>query len=419
MRKKKEQVESPVIPLLTIPLLEPIPTVPARGSDAIASPVEEVMETAEKQVAAPLESPPGPPATKSPDVDMDTSSSPAPEPEPEPIEANPEAAQPPQVKPDGLAESWPPFQLFEPGFVVDLRPDSARDRIRGIIESVVSAPERPLSVWFRSMSGKIHVVVPVTDTAPVRPTEEGEVVVVLSGLHKRMVGKIVRFAKDIVSVDLDNPITVVADIELHRLCMFSREGPPSPAPQSEDGEILQDPPPRSQSQQPNSLPSPPAATPLRAAPINAPTQPRSFQNAWKNNTSPTIPSRPNSLSHLLNANPNGGVNNNLSNLSNTFANSPIRPSPPSGPKALRGLNPRSPFDGSRFKPGGLGSGLNGGGMGVLPGVNGNGMGAGLKRELNPNNGHPAIPKGPSADRERERDRSNGNWTTKNWGGGWR
>jgi len=63
----------------------------------------------------------------------------------------------------------------------------------------------------------------------------------------------------------------------------------------------------------------------------------------------------------------------------------------------------------------MGSGLNGNGITGLPGVNGNG----LKRELNPNNGHPAIPKGPSADRDRDRERTNGNWSTKNWGGGWR
>lgn len=192
---------------------------------------------------------------------------------------------------------------------------------------------------------------------------------------------------------------------------------PSPAPQSEDGEILQDPAPSNQSQQPSNSNFSQGTPPLRAAPINAPTQPRSFQSAWKNNSS-SIPSRSNSLSHLMNANPNGGVNN-PSNTSNAFTNPPNRPSPPSGPKALRGLNPRTPFDGSRFKAGVLSSGLNGNGASGLSVMNGNGMGIGLKRELNPNNGHPGIPKGPSADRERERERTNGSWSTKNWGGGWR
>lgn len=193
---------------------------------------------------------------------------------------------------------------------------------------------------------------------------------------------------------------------------------PPPIPQSEDGEILPDPLPRSKSQLPGNSPLPQTSTPLRTIPINPPTQPRSFQNSWKNNT-PTIPSRPNSLSHLMNANPNGSVNNNPGNLSNAFANTPNRPSPPSGPKALRGLNQRPSFEASRFKSGVLGSGLNGNGVSGLSGMNGNGMGVGPKRESNPNNGHPAIPKGPLADRERERERTNGNWSTKNWGGGWR
>ena len=451
MRKKKEQVESPVIPSSTIPLPEPTPTVPvvpARGPDEVVNPLEETEEVAKKPVAAPLEQLSGPPVTEPSDVDVDADGPPASE--PEPVKDNSEVAQPPQTTPDGLPESWllDP-QLLRTGLVVDLRQDQTQDwvhgefmGVHGVIESVVNLPGRPPTALFKPIGGKAHaIVIPVTTMIPVRPSEEGEVVIILSGQHKAKVGKVNKLTKDIVSIDLDGAETVAVEVELRRLCLFFREGraplpsplhppprtlpekgnsmSPSPAPQSEDGEIPQDPLPRGQSQQSSSSSLPQITTPLRAAPLNAPTQPRSFQNAWKNNTSPAIPSRPNSLSHLINANPNGSVNGNLNNLSNTFVNSPNRPGPPSGPKALRGLNPRTPFDGSRYKPGGMGSGLNGGGMGVLPGMNGSGIGVGLKRELNPNNGHPAIPKGPSADRERERERANGNWSTKNWGSGWR
>jgi len=447
MRKKKEQVESPVIPSSTIPTSEPAPTVPAvliRGSEWIAKPSEDATEIARKR-GPPIEQPPGPPVTEPPDAEMDTNSSYAPE--FEPVKVEPETVQPPQIKPDGPSEAWLlDSQLLKPGIVVDLRQDSAQEWVHGefmgahgVIESVVNLPGRPPTALFKPMGRKAHaIVIPVTTMIPVRPSEEGEVVVILSGQHKGKIGDVVRLAKDVVSVGLDGPETVVVDVEPPWLCSFFREGraplpgslpatprvssekgnssmSPSPAPQSEDGEIPQDPLPRSQLQQPGNSSSQ-VTTPLRAAPLNAPTQPRSFQSAWKSITSPTIPSRSTSLSHITNANPNGSVNGNLNNLSNTFANSPNRPGPPSGPKALRGLGSRVPFDGSRYKPGGLGSGLNGNG---LPGMNGNGMGVGLKRELNPNNGHPAIPKGPSADRERERERTNGSWSAKNWGGGWR
>lgn len=444
MRKKKEQVESPVIPS-TILAPEPAPAVHTREPDGITDPSGEAKETAKKQGGAALWRPSGLPVAQPPDLDLDvemgTSSSPVHE--PEPIKVESEASQPPQIKPDGPPEYWLlDSQLLRPGLVVDLRQDSAQDwlhgefaGVHGVIESIVNLPGRPPTALYKPIDEKARAIVaPVMTMIPVRPSEEGEVVIILSGQHKGKAGKIIRLAKDTVSVDLDGPETVVVDVELSWLCLFFREGrapiptpppeprvspekgdsmSPSPAPQSEDGEIPQDPLPRSQPQQLGSSSFSQATAPLRAAPLNAPTQPRSFQSAWKNSTSPTISSRPNSLSHLLNANPNGGVGNNLNNLSNTFANSPNRPGPPSGPKALRGLNPRVPFDGSRYKPGGIGSGLNGNGM------SGNGMGVVLKREPNPNNGHPAIPKGPSADRERERERTNGSWSTKNWGGGWR
>ena len=450
MRKKKEQVESPVIPSI-IPVLETTPTIPAIsacGLDSIMNPPEEVKETAEEEGATVLGQPSEPPVTETSDVDMDVTSSPAPE--LESIEVKSETPQPPQIQPDGPSASWLlDSQLLRPGVVVDLRQDSAQDwvhgeftGVHGVIESAVNLPGRPPTALFKPIDGKAHaIVIPVTTMIPVQPSEEGEVVIVLSREYKGKIGKVVRLSKDVASVDLDGLETTVVDVELPWLCLFFREGraplpsplplppcassekgdsmSPSPAPQSEDGEIPQDPLPRSQSQQPGNPSFPQATTPLRAAPLNAPTQPRSFQNAWKNNPSPTIPSRSNSLSHLMNANPNGSVNANLTNLSNPFVNSPSRPGPPSGPKALRGLNPRTPFDGSRYKPGGIGSGLNGNGMSGIPGMNGNGLGAGLKRELNPNNGHPSIPKGPSADRERERERGNGNWSTKNWGNGWR
>lgn len=449
MRKKKEQVESPVIPLSTIPS-EPTPDVlvdPICGSDEVTNPSDGAEETAKKQGDAPLEKPSRPPVTEPSDAIMDTRSSPIHE--PEPVKVEPEIPQPLQIKSDSPPESWLlDSQLLTPGFVVDLRQDSTQDwvqgeftGVRGVIESVVNLPGRPPTALYKPIGMKANAtVVPVTAMIPVRPSEEGEIVVILSDKHKGKVGKVVRLTKDTVSVDLDGLETAVVDVELPWVCLFFREGrappsplpaparissekgssmSPSPAPQSEDGEIPQDPLPRSQPQQVGNSSFPQVTTPLRAAPLNAPTQPRSFQNAWKNTTSPTIPSRPNPLSHLINANPNGSVNGNLSNLSTTFTNSLNRPSPPSGPKALRGLNPRSPFDGSRYKPGGVGSGLNGNGMSGLSGINGNGMGVGLKRESNPNNGHPAIPKGPSADRERDRERTNGNWSTKNWGNSWR
>jgi len=449
MRKKKEQVESPVIPLSTIPP-EPTPAVladPACGSDEVTNPSDGAEETAKEQGDAPLEQPSRPPVTEPPDMIMDTSSPPVHE--PEPVKVKPEISQPPQTKPDSPSEYWLlDSQLLRPGLVVDLRQDSAPDwvhgefiGVHGVIESVVNLPGRPPTALYKPIGGKTHAtVVPVTAMIPVRPSEEGETVIILSGKHVGKVGRVVRLTKDTVSVDLGGPETAVVDVELPWVCLFFREGrappsplpaparvssekgnsmSPSPVPQSEDGEIPQDPLPRSQPQQLGNSSFPQATTPLRAAPLNAPTQPRSFQNAWKNTPSPTIPSRSNSLSHLINANPNGSVNGNLNNLSTTFTNSPNRPSPPSGPKALRGLNPRAPFDGSRYKPGGVGSGLNGNGMSGLPGMNGNGMGVGLKRESNPNNGHPAIPKGPSADRERDRERTNGNWSTKNWGNSWR
>ena len=443
MRKKKGQVESPIIPTSTIPLLEPTPTVHAGGPDAIVNPSEAVNEPD----AVPSERPSGPPPTEPPDGGLDTSSSPAPE--PEPVKADSEVAQPPRIKSDDPPESWlHDSQFLRPGVVVCLREGSVQEWDRGdfvgvpgVADSLVNLPGRPPTASFKPTIGRRRaVVIPVTAIIPARPRWEGEVITILSGQHEGKIGKVVKLTEDIVSVDLDGPETAVVDIELPWVCLFSREGqtfPPSPipppprawlekgnsmspppAPQSEDGEIPQDPPPRSQSQQPCNPSSPPITAPLRAAPLNAPTQPRSFQSAWKNNTLPTVPSRPNSLSHLLNANPNGSVNSGLSNLSTTFTNSPNRPGPPSGPKALRGLNPRTPFDVSRYKTG-MGSGLSGNGMSGPTGVNGNGMGAGLKRDLNPNNGHPAIPKGPSADRERERERGNSSWSTKNWGGGWR
>lgn len=435
MRKKKEQVESPVIPLSTIPALEPTSTDCACGSDGITNPTEEAAETVKKPGDSSLEHPPRSPVTQPSDVDMDTSGSPAHE--PGPVEVKSEILQPPRLQPDGPPESWllDP-QLLQPGLVVDLRQESTQDwangestGVRGVIESIVNIPGRSPTALCKPISGKAHsIVAPVLTMAPVRPSEEGEVVIILSDQHKGKVGKVIKLAKDAVSVDLDGPETFVIDVEPPWLCLFFREGrapppspllapprvppekghslSPSPAPQSEDGEIPQDLIPRNQPQQPGVSSSSQTTTPLRAAPLNAPTQPRSFQNAWKNNASPTIPSRPNSLSHLINANPNGSVNNNLNSLSNTFVNSQNRPGPPSGPKALRGLSQRVPFDGSRYKPGGMGSGLNGSGIG-------------LRKESNPNNGHPAIPRGPSADRERERERTSGGWSTKNWGSGWR
>ena len=445
MRKKKGQSESPIIPTSSMPSLESISTVPAvqaGGQDAIANP----SEAANESVTVPLKRPSGTP-TEPPDADMDTSSSPAPEPLPVKVEL--EVVQPPQIKSDDPPESWLlDSQFLRPGVLVCLREGSVQEwdcgdfmGVPGVTDSLVNLPGRPPSVSFKPTIGRRRaVVIPVTAIIPARPRWEGDIITILSGQHEGKVGKVVKLTEDTVSVDLDGPETVVVDVELPWVCLFSRESrtfPPSPPPpplrdlsetgnsmspppvsQSEDGEILQDLPQRSQSQQPCNPSSPSITTPLRAAPLNAPTQPRSFQSAWKNNTLPTIPSRPNSLSHLLNANPNGSVNSSLSNLSSTFANSPNRPGPPSGPKALRGLNPRMPFDVSRYKTG-MGSGLSGNGMSGPAGVNGNGMGAGLKRELNPNNGHPAIPKGPSADRERERERANSNWSTKNWGSGWR
>jgi hypothetical protein len=446
MRKKKEKVESPVIPSSTTLMSGPTPTVPSvpgRGSDPVVDLSEETRDPVERQSSPSPDEPSGPSTAELSDVDMDTSS---PAPEPEPAKVKLEITQPPQPKPDCPSESWLDSQILRPGVVVDLLQDSAQDwvhgefiGVHGVVESVVRVPDRPPAAWFKPIDGGAHaIVIPVTMMIPVRPSEEGEVVIVLSGQHKGKVGMVVRLEKDTASVDLDGPETVVADVEPPWLCLFLREDrtplpnptpppppvssekgdsmSPPPAPQSEDGEILQDSPPRSQSQPPGNSSFPQGTTPLRAAPINPPTQPRSFQNAWKNNTS-TIPPRTNP--YLINANPNGSISNNSNNLSNTFANSPIRPSPPSGPKALRGLNSRSPFEGSRFKSGVMGSGLNGNGLSGLTGINGNGMGAGLKRELNPNNGHPAIPKGPSADRERERERANGSWSTKNWGSGWR
>lgn len=406
--------------------------------------MEPAKEEVERQSPASMEEPSGPSATEPSDVDMDTSS---PAPELEPAEATPEITQPPQRKPDSLSESWLfDSQILRPGVVVNLRQDSLQDRAYGeyagahrVIESIDNLPGRLPTVLFRHIDGNVQANgIPITMMVPVQPSEEGETVIILSGKHKGKVGKVIRFEEDMVSVDLNGSEIRAVDFEPSLLCLFSQEDrapvpdpvpPPSrvpqekgdsmsspPAPQSEDGEIVQDPFPRSQPQQNSSFPQ--ATTPLRAAPINAPTQPRSFQNLWKNNPS-IIPSRPNSLSHLMNANPNGGVNNNSGNLGGVFANSPNRPSPPSGPKALRGLNPRTSFEGSRFKTGVVGSGLNGNGTSGLPGINGNGMGVGLKRESNPNNGHPAIPRGPLADRERDRERTNGNWSTKNWGGGWR
>ena len=423
MRKKKEQVESPVIPSLTISTPGPapaLPLVPPRGSDPVENPFGETKESAkeameQQDVVFPGQSS-GPLAAGPSGADTDTSS---PAPEPEPVEDKPEVTPPPQHNPGTPPESWllDP-RILRPGVVVDLQRE-AQDSVpgefmgaRGVIEPVVDSPERHSTALFKPIDGKAHaVVVPMTTMIPVRPSEEGEVAIVLSGKHKGKVGKVIGLGKDMVSVDLDGPETTVVDLEPPWLCLFSRDRmplsnpspspprvppekgssiSPSPAPQSEDGEIVQEPPPRVQPQQPGNSPFPQVTAPLRAAPINAPTQPRSFQNTWKNNTS-------------------------TNTLGNAFANSLNRPSPPSGPKALRGLNPRTPFEGSRFKSGVMGSGLNGNGISGLPGINGNG----LKRESNPNNGHPAIPKGPSADRERERERTNGNWSTKNWGGGWR
>ena len=443
MRKKKEQVESPIIPTFAIPPLEPSPTVlatPAPESDAIATP----SEAAKQPVAVPLERPSGPPPTEPPDTDMDTSSSPAPEPEPVKVESS--ATQPPQSKPDDPPESWLlESQFLKPDVAVCLRQGSVHEwdpgefvGTRGYIESLVNLPGRPPSASFRPFVVRSRVVIPVTAILPARPSR-GESAIILSGQHEGKVGKVVKITEDIVSIDLNGPETTVIDVEPRLVCLLwaekrtplypllppalplSEKGnsmSPPPLPQSEDGEIPQDPLPRSQSHQQGNPPSPPVTTPLRVAPLNAPTQPRSFQSAWKNNTLPTVPSRPNSISHLLNANPNGGVSSSLNNLGTAFANSPNRPGPPSGPKALRGLNPRTPFDVSRYKTG-MGPGLGGNGMSGPTGVNGNGLGAGLKRELNPNNGHPAIPKGPSADRDRERERGSGNWSTKNWGSGWR
>lgn len=441
MRKKKEQVESPVIPPSSpsIPTSVPAPAVLV----PVKNPSEEAKEVAEAEQpsAVSLEQPLGLPTAEPSDVDMFTSS---PAPEPEPVEVKMEVSQFPQPKFDSPSESWHlDPQVFGPGVVVDLRQDSAQDcvdGVRGVIESVVNLPGCPITASFKPIDGKAReIVISASTTIPVRPSKVGEVVIILSGEHKGKIGRVIKLGKGRASVGLHGLETTIVDFEPSWLCLFSREDrvplpdptplppldPPEkgdsisspPAPQSEDGEILLDPPPRSQSQQSGNLNSSQVITPLRAAPINAPTQPRSFQNTWKNNTS-AIPSRSNSLSHLLNANSNGGVNT-PSNPNNTFANPPKRPSPPSGPKALRGLNPRTPYDGSRFKSGAMGSGLNGNGASGLPVMNGNGMGIGLKRELNPNNGHPGIPRGPSADRERERDRTNGSWSTKNWGSGWR
>ena len=443
MRKKKEQVESPLISSSGFPT--PVP-VPACGSDPVVDPLEEEKEVSKvverKSVASP-KGLIGPPTTAPSDIVMDTGS---PEPEPEPVKIKPENAHPPQLRLDSPSDSWlPDSQILRPGVVVDVRQDSVQDwvnggsaGVHGVIESVVNIPGRHITVLVKPMDRKgPGIVVPTTAMTPVRPSEEGEVVIILSGKYRGKVGRIIRLGQAVVSVDLDGPETTVVEVEPPWLCLFFREDraplpnptpppprvppekrysmSPSPVPQSEDGEILQEPLPGVQSQQQGNTHSFQMTTPLRAAPINAPTQPRSFQNTWKNNTS-AIPSRSNSLSHLMNPSPNVGVNN-PGNLSNAFANPPNRPSPPSGPKALRGLNPRSPFDGSRFKSGAMGSGLNGNGVSGLPVMNGNGMGGGLKRDSNPNNGHPGIPRGPSADRERERERSNGNRSTKNWGGG--
>ena len=447
MRKKKEQVESPVDSSPTVSMPTPIPTVPlvaAPGSDSIADPSEEENGPVNQQSTVSPVQPSLPPVTEL--LDMVNHALP-PVREPEPITL--ETAQPPNSDPDPPPGYWIlDAKVFRPGVVVNLV-ESIWDQIRGgpivlrgVVDSIGKLPHRgyPGFVDLRLSDGTLDTY-PLYGgrTTPVKPSEEGEVVIILSGQHKGKVGKVVRLGKWIVSIDLDGPESKVVDVNPAYLCLFFREGraplpnptppappplpeketspSPPPAPQSEDGEIPQDLSPKVQPQQPGSTSPLQSTTPLRASSLNPPTHPRSFQTTWKNNSS-TIPSRSNSLSHLLNANPNGGANN-PSNLSSTFTSPLNRPAPPSGPKALRGLNSRSPFEGSRFKSGGLGSGLNGNGTSGLPGVNGNGMGVGPKRDSNPNNGHPAIPKGPLADRERERDRTNGNWSTKNWGSGWR
>ena len=343
MRKKKEQVESPVIPSSSIPASVPdhtIPHNPAHESNPAINLSEETKEAPKKVVE---QENAASPERYSGSLSVDVESS-SPVPEPEPVEIKPENGRSLRPGFEYPSESWPlDPQIPRSGVAVDLRQDSSRED-RGPLPNPTPPPPRV-------------------------PPEKADSV------------------------------------------------SPPPAPQSEDGEIPQDPLPRSHSQQPGNTSFPQAIVPLRVAPINAPTQPRSFQNTWKNNTS-IIPPRSNSLAHPVNANPNGSANN-PSNLSNPFANTPNRPSPPSGPKALRGLNPRSPYESSRFKAGVMGSGLNGNGVSGPPVMNGSGMGVGSKRELNPNNGHPGIPKGPSADRDRERERTNGSWSTKNWGGGWR
>lgn len=282
-----------------------------------------------------------------------------------------------------VSESWlVDPQLKTTGLVVQVK-DTWHKRdmagLQGIVKALVNREGMSPLVILKALGASSHDGVPATHTVPVAPSRVGDYVALIGGKSKGEIGLVQTIGEGFAIVRLDSDESVV-EVKTSLTCKLSKTGdaiqpepvvqlepePERPAqptsPPVEEGEIVQ----------PSTPPLPPP--PSAKVTSTTPTQPRSFL------------SHPSSL-------PRGGTRPSPPSLA------PSRPrqvTPPSGPKALRVAGtksyPQPPYPPKRSY-----------------GSISNGMMS-----------HPPLPRGPSADRDRERD-----WTSSNWSsrrpppGGWR
>jgi hypothetical protein len=253
--------------------------------------------------------------------------------------------------------------------------------IQGVVKAVVCREGMTPVVILKPFRGTSHDGVPIAHVVPVPPSRVGDLVTIIGGRLKGEMGSVVELHEGRVLLRLESSGSIV-EVRKDWMCRFSRESDttqadgfethisppniPPPPGLEEDGEIIQ----------PSTSPPPPSSSGVRPfyAISNTPTQPRSFLG------NPSSSSKPSPRPPPVLAPP-----------SRPRQTSPIHPAatrPPSGPKALRAGGPKGTYTPPHpsYPP---------------------------KRSFgtNPNGGVPQapLPRGPSADRERDRE-----WTGSAW-----
>jgi len=274
------------------------------------------------------------------------------------------------------------------GLVVQIREEwHKRDMagIPGVVKAVICREGMTPLAIIKPFRGTGVDGVPIIHIIPVPPNRIGDTVTVIEGKLKGETGSVVDIQEGRILIRIESSGSI-SEVKGDWMCRISTEGEMAHAdvvershsqPFEEDGEIVQ-------------ATTPPQPTPSGVKQLYAtsstPTQPRSFL-AYPTTSS----SKPNSRPPLTPVPP-----------SRPRQASPTQPSisrPPSGPKALRAGGPKSSYvqPHQTYPP---------------------------KRSFgtNPSGGVSNAPKGPSADRDREREWTGSTWSSRSRpppSGGWR